>query len=92
MWSGDISILLNDKMQGGNLDPTLDIGLLTLATDCRKDKPAHRPTLSQLLAIIRPGTRKTYPDIPEEDDLYITKLVQDFLLNPDSDSDSDGSN
>ncbi|KAK5625265.1 hypothetical protein RRF57_000981 [Xylaria bambusicola] len=82
MWYGrDISTLVDDKLAGGNLDPTLDFDLLFVAAECIKDNPAERPTLSQLLSAVRPNIQKTYPDIPEETDAYIHQLLQEHLFN-----------
>ncbi|KAI0412627.1 kinase-like domain-containing protein [Xylaria grammica] len=82
MWSGwDISDLMIDKNSANILDPNLDDELLDWATQCIEDDPADRPSLSALLSAIRPNLQKTYPNIPEESDRFISELIQRNILD-----------
>ncbi|KAI0452632.1 hypothetical protein F5B21DRAFT_526760, partial [Xylaria acuta] len=78
---GDMNQLINDKQRANIQDPNLDSELLMLAAQCVANDPASRPSLSRLLSVIRPNTRRTYPNIPEETDLYISQLVQKHIFD-----------
>ncbi|KAI0444951.1 hypothetical protein F4803DRAFT_572056 [Xylaria telfairii] len=79
--SGDIHRLIDDKRGANVQDPDLDPELLMIVAQCVAEEPARRPSLSRLLSIIRSMLRRTYPDIREETDAYISELVQNNIFN-----------
>ncbi|KAI8944528.1 hypothetical protein F4801DRAFT_585322 [Xylaria longipes] len=82
MWKPrDIAALIDDKKSANTLDPNLDSELLKLAAQCISQNPANRPSLQRLFTVVRQNTRKTYPNIGEETDAYISNLVRRYILD-----------